>query len=116
MSSRSRSLTSAAYRSVAQHPDAAKGFATALGQAASLANAHHHESALILAKHIKQTPTQLESGPRVVYGTAKDPVLLQPVIDLAAKYGEIAAPFPARDVMAPETPRRVTVRCASRRS
>ena len=86
---------------IAQHPDAAKGFATALGQAATWANAHHHESAVILAKHIKQTAAQIDGGPRVVYDAAKDPALLQPVIDMAAKYGEISAPFPAREVMAP---------------
>ncbi len=86
---------------IAQHPEAAKAFATALTQAAAWANTHHHESALILAKHIKQTPAQIEGSPRVTYDAAKDPSLLQPVIDLAAKYGEIPAPFPARDVMAP---------------
>jgi NitT/TauT family transport system substrate-binding protein len=86
---------------IAQHPEAAKGFATALGQAATWANAHHHESAIILAKHIKQTAAQIDGGPRVVYDAAKDPALLQPVIDAAAKYGEIPVPFPARDVMAP---------------
>ena len=86
---------------IAQHPDAAKGFVTALTAAAVWANAHHHESAAILAKHIKQTQAQIEAGPRVVYDAAKEPALLQPVIDQAAKYGEIAAPFAARDVMAP---------------
>jgi NitT/TauT family transport system substrate-binding protein len=86
---------------IAAHPAAVKGFTTALGEAATWANAHHHESAVILAKHIKQTAEQIDGGPRVVYDAAKDPALLQPVIDVAAKYGLLAAPFPARDVMAP---------------
>jgi NitT/TauT family transport system substrate-binding protein len=86
---------------VAQHPEAAKAFVAALVAANAWANAHHHESAVILAKHIKQTPAEIDAAPRVVYDAAKDPSLLQPVIDAGAKYGLIPAAFPARDVMAP---------------
>ena len=86
---------------LAQHPEVAQKFVAAITGAARWANAHHHESAQILAKYIKQSPAQIESAPRVVYLPSKDPALLQPLIDLAAKYGSIAAPFPARDLIAP---------------
>jgi NitT/TauT family transport system substrate-binding protein len=86
---------------IAQHPDAVKAFVSAVAAAGVWANTHHHESAVILAKHIKQTVAQIDASPRVVYDAAKDPTLLQPVIDTAAKYGLIPAAFPARDVIAP---------------
>jgi len=86
---------------IAQHPDAVKAFVSAVSAAGMWANTHHRESAVILAKHIKQTPEQIDASPRVVYDAAKDPALLQPVIDAAARYGLIPAAFPARDVLAP---------------
>ena len=82
-----------------QHPDAVKKLAAALRQAAQWANTHHHESAAILAKYIKQPAEQIEGGARVVYGTDNDPALYQPLVDLAAKYGALKAGFPVRDMM-----------------
>ena len=68
-------------------------------QAAIWGNAHHHESAAILAKYTKQTPEQIEGSPRVAYAPENDPALYQPVIDLSAKYGALKASFPAKDVI-----------------
>jgi NitT/TauT family transport system substrate-binding protein len=84
----------------AQHPDAARTFAAVMRQAAVWANAHHHESAQILAKYIKQPPEQIEGGARIVYATDNDPALYQPLIDLAGKYGALKAAFPAREIIA----------------
>jgi NitT/TauT family transport system substrate-binding protein len=84
----------------AQHADTTRKFAAVMREAAVWANAHHHESAQILAKYIKQSPEQIEGGARIVYATENDPTLYQPLIDLAAKYGALKAPFPARDIIA----------------
>jgi NitT/TauT family transport system substrate-binding protein len=86
---------------IAQHPDAVKAFVMAISTAGMWANTHHRDSAVILARHIKQTAAQIDASPRVFYDAAKDPALLQPVIDAAARYGLISAAFPARDVIAP---------------
>jgi NitT/TauT family transport system substrate-binding protein len=83
-----------------QHPDAAKKFAAVMKQAAVWGNTHHHESAAILAKYIKQEPEQIERGIRVVYATDNEPALYQPLIDLAVKYGALKAGFSARDILA----------------
>jgi len=79
------------------HPDLAKKFAAVMRESAVWANAHHKESAAILAKYLKQTPAQIEGVTRVVYGTDFSPALIQPSIDLAAKYGSIKKPFPASE-------------------
>jgi len=84
---------------VAKNPDLAKRFMTAMRQAAIWANAHPRESAEMLAPHLKQTVTQIEATPRVSYGLDMLPEYIQPVIDLAAKYGSIKARFAARDLI-----------------
>ena len=37
--------------------------------------------------------------PRAILGTSLSPALVQPVIDLAAKYGLLTRPFPASEVL-----------------
>ncbi len=84
---------------VTKHTDLAKAFAAVMRESALWANAHHHESAAILAKYLKQTPAQIEGVTRVVYGTDFSPQLIQPSIDLAAKYGAIKKSFPASEFL-----------------
>jgi NitT/TauT family transport system substrate-binding protein len=79
------------------HADLAKKFAGIMRESAIWANAHHKESAAILAKYLKQAPAQIEGVTRVVYGTDFSPQLIQPSIDLAAKYGSIKKSFPATE-------------------
>jgi NitT/TauT family transport system substrate-binding protein len=83
-----------------EHPDTIKAFMNVMRQTAVWGNAHHHESALILAKYTKQTPEQIEGGTRVAYAPDNEAALYQPLIDLSAKYGALKATFPARDIMA----------------
>jgi NitT/TauT family transport system substrate-binding protein len=84
---------------VAKHPDVAKKVLAAMREAAVWANAHHAESAVILAKYLKQTPEQINGITRVVYGTDLSPTMMQPSIDLAAKYGSIKKTFPASELL-----------------
>jgi NitT/TauT family transport system substrate-binding protein len=84
---------------VAKNADLAKRFMTAMRQAAVWANAHPHESAEMLAPHLKQTVAEIEATTRVSYGLDMLPEYIQPVIDLAAKYGSIKTRFAARDVI-----------------
>lgn len=86
---------------VAKNPELAKKVARVMREAAVWGNAHHHESAVILAKYLKQTPEQIDGLTRVVYGTDFSPQLIQPSIDLAAKYGSIKKAFPAAELMDP---------------
>jgi NitT/TauT family transport system substrate-binding protein len=84
---------------VAKHPAAAKAFVTAMRESAVWANGHHRESAEILAKYARITPAQIDAFVRTTYGDRLTPELIQPNIDVAAKYGVIKAAFPAAEVI-----------------
>lgn len=86
---------------IVRHIDEAKRFVAVMKETAIWGNAHHRETALILAKYLNQSPEQIEQVPRAEYGTAITPQLLQPAIDLCAKYGVIKQTFPAADIIDP---------------
>jgi NitT/TauT family transport system substrate-binding protein len=68
----------------------AKKLQTMLLQVAKWANAHHAQTAPILAKYNKVTLEVALKMTRSHYGEAKlTPVLMQPVLDLATKYGDM---------------------------
>ena len=83
---------------VAAHPAAAKKFVAIMKQTARWANTHHDESLKMLNDASKtQFPTTMH---RATYGENLDAAMFQPVIDSAAKFGAIAAPFPAAELFA----------------
>jgi NitT/TauT family transport system substrate-binding protein len=84
---------------IASHPVEARRFVSVMKQTAIWANAHHRESADILAAHIARTADQINGGKRVLYGTSISPALIQPELDLAFKYGFLSKPVNARDVI-----------------
>ncbi len=84
---------------VAKHPAGAKAFVTAMRESALWANGHHRESAEILSKYAHVTPAQIDMFTRVTYGDRLTPELIQPNIDVAAKYAVIKAGFPAADII-----------------
>jgi NitT/TauT family transport system substrate-binding protein len=80
----------------AAHPDAVKKYVAVMQQVAKWANTHQEESLKILSDAAKTTyPKTMR---RAAYGDQLDATLFQPVIDNAAKYGAISAPFPATDL------------------
>ncbi len=84
----------------AAHPDAAKKFIAVMQQTARWANAHQMESLAILRNVSKANfPSTMH---RAAYSEQLDPALFQPVIDNAAKFGALAAPFPASELFASE--------------
>jgi NitT/TauT family transport system substrate-binding protein len=86
---------------VAKNPADAKAFITAMNGAGAWANAHAKESAAILARYLKESPAAIEAAPRVVFATSVTPALLQPSIDVGAKYGILKTAFPAKDFISP---------------
>jgi NitT/TauT family transport system substrate-binding protein len=82
-----------------KNADTVRRFQLTMKQAAIWGNSHPHETAVIVAAHIKQSVTDIEAANRAIYGTEVTPDLLQPVIDMSAKYGALKAPFPARDLI-----------------
>lgn len=86
---------------VAQNPETAKKFVSVMKESAIWANAHHHESAVLLAPHLKRSVESIENATRAVFGLEVTPELLQPLIDVAAKYGALKNAFPAREIISP---------------
>ena len=82
---------------VAKHPADAKAFATIVRQASAWANANPRDAIAIYAKNSKYTVADLANARRPIFATTVTPELVQPAIDLSAKYGIIKAAFPAKD-------------------
>src|SRR5579871_583072 len=68
---------------VQSHRSAARGFAEAMRETARWANAHHPESAQILAKYTKIAVAPNQT--RVMYAETLEPKLIQPLLDAAYK-------------------------------
>jgi ABC-type nitrate/sulfonate/bicarbonate transport system substrate-binding protein len=83
----------------AKNAETVRRFNLTMKQAAIWGNTHPHESAVIVAEHIKQSAADIESANRAIYGTDMTPDLLQPVIDASAKYGVLKSAFPAHDLI-----------------
>ena len=76
-----------------------KQFVKAMHDIAQWSNTHHDESAPILAKYSKIPVETIAHMRRGNFVERFDPALIQPVIDAAAHYGVIAAPFRASDII-----------------
>lgn len=87
-------FTTAAW--AASHPDPVRRFAAAMREAAVWANqrANHVRSGEILAKYAKLDPATIASMERAQFAERLTPALIQPAIDVSAKYGGFT-PFPA---------------------
>lgn len=81
------------------HREAVTTFRAVMSKTATWANANQAQSALILAKYANLDPNLLKNMHRIAYGTRPEAAQIQPVIDLAARYGAIAAPFAAQTIM-----------------
>lgn len=82
----------------ANHPDLVKRFAEVMRETAAWANQNPAQSGALLAKYTKLDPAVVASMVRVRFGDRLTAGMLQPEIDLAAKYGNISA-FPAAEML-----------------
>lgn len=83
----------------AAHPDLVRRFASAIYAAAKWANAHHAESALILAKYAKADPKLIGGMIRVLQSTDLTAAHIQPVLDAAFQFGELPKQITAADLI-----------------
>jgi NitT/TauT family transport system substrate-binding protein len=84
---------------VSKHTAEARAFVAGMRESAQWSTSHHRESAVILAKYTHVTPEQIGEFQRATYGDHLTPELIQPNIDVAAKYGVIKATFPAAELI-----------------
>ena len=81
------------------HPDLVKKFQNAMRDTAAWANKNHDATAALLSKEAKINAETALKMNRAVYPERLDPALVQPVIEVTAKYGGLTAPFPATDMI-----------------
>jgi len=81
----------------AKHADTIKKFTRVTYDAAAYTNAHHAETAAMMADVTKIPLEIISKISRNTSATNSDPGLLQPVIDVAAKYKSIERWFPAKE-------------------
>jgi NitT/TauT family transport system substrate-binding protein len=75
-------------------------FARAMHEAAIYVNAHPTEAVPLLAKFSGTDPARIARMHHSAYATSLDPKLIQPVIDICARYKTIPAAFDARTMIA----------------
>jgi NitT/TauT family transport system substrate-binding protein len=83
----------------AANPDTLERFERVVSDASAYVNAHHDAIIPLLASFTKQDPALIArtmKGSDAQYLDAKD---IQPMIDVSAKFGMIAKPFKAEDMM-----------------
>jgi NitT/TauT family transport system substrate-binding protein len=85
---------------VAANPDAARRFAEAMRQAAIWANHNQDKTAAIVTAAMKLDPAVVHGMRRATFLERPNLAAVQPVIDTGARYGALAAAFPATDLFA----------------
>lgn len=70
---------------------------TVIRETAQWANTHQSQSGTILEKYAKVSADTIRQMVRSHYGDHVDPTLIQPNIDIAARYGLLERAFPAAD-------------------
>jgi NitT/TauT family transport system substrate-binding protein len=83
----------------ASHQDLSARFTQVIAKTAAWANAHKPLSGAILAKYAKMDPAVAATMLRVDYAPRFTLPEMQPVIDLAAKYGGLPSTFPADELI-----------------
>jgi NitT/TauT family transport system substrate-binding protein len=78
----------------------AKAFASAIVGTARWANARHAQTAPILAQHTKASLEVIRSMTRATYGERLTDDVIQPVLDIVAKYGTLRTAMKAADLVA----------------
>ena len=85
---------------IAQHRDALAKFARSLHDATVYTGAHPAETIAVVAPFWGVDPAILASMPRATEALTLDPKDVQPMIDVAARYGLIDKPFKAETMIA----------------
>jgi NitT/TauT family transport system substrate-binding protein len=81
-----------------EHPDVVNRFRTVMHDAAVWANANPGQSGEILAKYLKIDPTTIATMVRAHYAEQISPALMQPLLDVSAKYNGFKT-FPAQELI-----------------
>lgn len=86
------------------HPDVVRTFTRVTYESARYTNVHHAETEQLMSEFTKIPLDIMRKINRPPGATNSDPAFVQPVIDFAAKYGNIPRPFPAKEAYFPGLP------------
>ena len=86
---------------VANNRDVASRLVKAFVAASVWSNSHHDETAVMLAKYAKLDLDKIRTMARATFATTLDPRMMQPILDIAFKYGELQKPIRAADLIIP---------------
>jgi NitT/TauT family transport system substrate-binding protein len=78
-----------------------RSFGRVVVQASTFANAHHDQTADVMAQFSGVDRATIATMTRAEYATSLDPAAVQSLIDAAAKYGAIHESFPASELISP---------------
>jgi NitT/TauT family transport system substrate-binding protein len=81
-----------------QHADLVRRFVHVMENSATYTNAHPAQTAAMMAEVTKIPLAVMQKMKRVVSATKLDPILLQPLIEAAAKYNLLSRSFPADEI------------------
>jgi NitT/TauT family transport system substrate-binding protein len=81
--------------------DVVQRFVRAMGESNAYCNAHHAETVALVAENAKIDEKIVARMARITFGDYLRPADLQPLINVTAKYGVIAKPFDARELISP---------------
>jgi NitT/TauT family transport system substrate-binding protein len=85
---------------LAANADAARRLTAAIYKTARWANDHHDQTALVIERVAKMEPAVVRSMTRARYATSLESPMLQPVINIAARYKAVKQPIAAADLLA----------------
>jgi NitT/TauT family transport system substrate-binding protein len=77
-----------------KNPETAKKFVTGIYATAKWANTHTAESGPMLAKAAKMDPSVVAQMKRLYFATSNERRYLEPILNVAAKYGALQRPVP----------------------
>lgn len=83
------------------HPDIIARFSRVIRDASIEVNAHHDETVEMMAELAKVDPSTIRGNTRVTFAPYLTPALVQPVIDVSAKYHVIDKSFNAAEMISP---------------
>lgn len=89
---------------LATHRETALKFARVMHDATIYANAHPDEMIPLISSYTKITPEVLRRMHPPRNAETLNPAWIQPVIDAAAKFGDIPKAFPAKEILLPGVP------------
>ena len=84
-----------------KHPDVIRAFARAWRESATYTNAHPADTVAMMAEFTGIEAAVIANMPRATAGPTLAAAQVQPLIDAAAKYGQLKASFPAADLIDP---------------